>query len=473
MHEKRIHWLMMGVILLVGLLSACSGSGSNQLRASGVVEAVEVAVAPELGGRVVEVFVEEGDPIQEGEALLRMDDQVLTQQMAQAEAAYETAQASQNAAQSMLDSAEAGLSAAQAGVKLANVQYELELAAARAQDSPARTQAWAQVFPYSFDLPTWYFEKSEYLAGAEAEIEAASEMLEDERAKYEAVLEATGSDELIAAEERLLDAQAAFEVARELWERRVASPDRSYMDDFIDQLYDDAKDELDAAQDDYNALLDEDEAKDVLEARAHLAVAIERYETALDQRDQLLVGRESLRVQAAQAGVEQAEANVTMAQAAVEQAHAAVEQADTVVAQAQAALDLLEVQLDKLSVDAAVSGVVMTRSVEPGEVVVPGMTLMTIGQLERLTITVYLPEDRYGQIAIGDEAEVSVDSFPDKTFEAVVMRIADRAEYTPRNVQTEEDRKTTVYAIELSVKDPGDSLKPGMPADVVFVVAEE
>ncbi len=473
MREKRILWLLIGIVLIAGSLSACDSSGSDTLRASGVVEAVEVVVAPELGGRVIEVFVEAGDAVREGDALFSMDDEVITQQVAQAEAGYKAALASQDAAQSMLDSAEAGLSAAQAGMELAGVQYEMELAVARAQESPARTQAWAQVYPYSFDLPTWYFEQSEYLAGAEAEIEAANEMLADERANYEAVLETSGSEDLIAAEERLLKAQAAFEVAKELWDRQVASQKRSYMDDFIDDLYDEAKDELEAAQDDYDVLLNEDAAEEVLEARARLAVAIERLETALDQRDQLLVGRDSLRVQAAQAGIVQAEANLTVAEAAVEQAQAAVIQADTVVTQTQAALDLLDIQLDKLTVKASVSGVLMTRSVEPGEVVVPGMTLMTIGQLERLTITVYLPEDRYGQISLGDEAEVSVDSFPDETFEGVVVRIADRAEYTPRNVQTEEDRRTTVYAVELTVDDPGDSLKPGMPADVVFSVVEE
>ncbi len=473
MREKRNLCLLISIVLTAGLLSACDSSGSDALGASGVVEAVEVVVAPELGGRVIEVFVEAGDAVREGDALFSMNDEVLTQQVAQAEAAHKAALASQDAAQSMVDSAEAGLSAAQAGVELAGVQYEMELAVARAQESPARTQAWAQVFPYNFDLPTWYFEQSEHLAGAEAEIEAAAEMLADERANYNAVLETSGFADLISAEERLLKAQAAFEVARELWDRQVASQKRSYMDDFIDDLYDEAKDELEAAQDDYDILLNEDAAEDVLEARARLAVAIERLETALDRRDQLLVGRDSLRVQAAQAGIEQAEAYLSVAEAAVEQAKAAVIQADTVVTQTQSALDLLEVQLDKLTVKASVSGVLMTRNIEPGEVVVPGMTLMTIGQLERLTITVYLPEDRYGQIALGDKAEVSVDSFPDGTFEAVVVRIADRAEYTPRNVQTEEDRRTTVYAVELTVDDPGDSLKPGMPADVAFAAAEE
>ena len=93
---------------------------------------------------------------------------------------------------------------------------------------------------------------------------------------------------------------------------------------------------------------------------------------------------------------------------------------------------------------------------------------MTLGQIDKLSITVYIPEDKYGQINLGDRATLSVDSFPDETFEATVTRIADQAEYTPRNVQTKEDRQTTVYAVELSVSDPEGKLKPGMPTDVVF-----
>ena len=85
-----------------------------------------------------------------------------------------------------------------------------------------------------------------------------------------------------------------------------------------------------------------------------------------------------------------------------------------------------------------------------------------------MTVTVYLPENKYGQIKLGDTAELSIDSFPDEIFKAVVMRIADEAEYTPRNVQTQEDRQNTVYAIELAVNNQDEKLKPGMPADVEF-----
>ncbi len=94
---------------------------------------------------------------------------------------------------------------------------------------------------------------------------------------------------------------------------------------------------------------------------------------------------------------------------------------------------------------------------------------MTIGILDNLTITVYISEDLYGQIKLEDQAELSFDSFPDMVFSGVVARIADQAEFTPRNVQTKEERQNTVYAVKLTVTDPDHQLKPGMPAEVVFI----
>jgi hypothetical protein len=91
-----------------------------------------------------------------------------------------------------------------------------------------------------------------------------------------------------------------------------------------------------------------------------------------------------------------------------------------------------------------------------------------MADLSGITITVYVPEDRYGQISLGQTAQVSVDSFPGEAFNAEVIHIADEAEFTPRNVQTVEGRSSTVYAIKLKVTDSESKLKIGMPADVVF-----
>jgi len=181
-----------------------------------------------------------------------------------------------------------------------------------------------------------------------------------------------------------------------------------------------------------------------------------------------LAGDQSLGVQAAAAGLAQAEAQVGQAEAALAQAKAQVAYAEKNLAQAQAARSAIEQQIQRLTIRAPIDGTILVRTVDPGEVIQPGVVGITLGILTDLRITVYLPENQYGKVHLGDRAEVRADSFPDETFEAEVIRIADEAEYTPRNVQTQEERQTTVYAITLSVKGTEGKLKPGMPADVIF-----
>lgn len=113
-------------------------------------------------------------------------------------------------------------------------------------------------------------------------------------------------------------------------------------------------------------------------------------------------------------------------------------------------------------------GVVLERLVEPDEFVAPGSTVLVVAALDALTLKIYVPEDRYGQIALGQTYAIAVDSFPDETFSGTVKFISDRAEFTPRNVQTTDSRKTTVYAVRLDLAPTGGKLKPGMPADVYF-----
>jgi len=160
----------------------------------------------------------------------------------------------------------------------------------------------------------------------------------------------------------------------------------------------------------------------------------------------------------------QAQFDLLKAGARPQQLDAAQAQVDA----AQAAVDALDIQIGKLTLTAPVDGVVLSRALEPGEVASPGATLLVLGQLNDLTITVYVPEDRYGSIHLEQTAQVSADSFPGQSFPATVAHIADQAEFTPRNVQTASGRKTTVFAIRLKVSDLSGKLKPGMPADVKF-----
>jgi HlyD family secretion protein len=117
-------------------------------------------------------------------------------------------------------------------------------------------------------------------------------------------------------------------------------------------------------------------------------------------------------------------------------------------------------------------GTVLERLVEPQEFAAPGSTVMVVAQLDDLKLKVYMPENRYGQIMLGQRYPVAVDSFPDETFWGQVRSVADKAEFTPRNVQTKDSRETTVYAVELALEPSGGKLKPGMPADVTFAVGE-
>ncbi len=193
----------------------------------------------------------------------------------------------------------------------------------------------------------------------------------------------------------------------------------------------------------------------MLKARAALSVAYERYQVAQDILTSLKTGEDSPQVSIAAAGLEQAKSVLAQAESAVKGA--------------EASLALLDTQIGKLTITAPTDGVVLTRNVEVGEFVQPGATSLVLGQLDQLTITVYVPEDRFGEIQIGQSATVSVDSFPGLTFTATVIQIADQAEFTPRNVQTVEGRSSTVYAIKLSVDNPEGKLKIGMPADVLFI----
>ena len=247
-------------------------------------------------------------------------------------------------------------------------------------------------------------------------------------------------------------------------DRKIDQEGKEDIENYLDIIHDDAEAELEAAQAAYETLLSDQSYSDVLEARGRLAVSRERSETALDRLNALLTGGHAKTVKAAEAGIEQAEAAVEQAQANLVYAESSIAQGEQSVAQAQAGIEIIDLQISKLEV----SGTFMTRNIEPGEVIQPGMAAFTIGQLDQLTIKVFVPENIYGQINLGDSASVWVDSFPGETFSAKVVRIADQAEYTPRKVQTQEDRQTTVFEITLKVADPSGKLKPGMPADVRF-----
>jgi HlyD family secretion protein len=139
------------------------------------------------------------------------------------------------------------------------------------------------------------------------------------------------------------------------------------------------------------------------------------------------------------------------------------------VVQAEAALQLAETQLAYTRVIAPVSGTVIRRDVELGETVLPGSALMTLADLSTMEVKVYIPGPMLGKIRIGQRVDLVTDSYPDRRLRGSVATIADEAEFTPKNVQTRDERVRLVYRVKVRVPNPDGILKTGMPVDAWFV----
>lgn len=447
-HRKRILIPIVILLALGGLsiwywVNGGRAAGNGALDASGTVEAVEVMVAPEMGGRVAEVLVEQGDRVTAGDLMLRLDDSLLQAQRQRAAAALETAKKNLSVAQSGIDLAQSGLRAAEAGLQAAQAKEQAELV------------------PAQRALNELYENNDVALAEAQRAVSAAHRVVRDAQYLWDNYTLPSNQKNLTASEAISMTLQV-LERARERFE-----PYR--YEDSGNDTREALKEILDEAQSDYDTAVRRMELEMGLQAAKALLDKSERDLAKLQDGpnpDDIAVLE--ARIQAIQAGTKQAEAAVDQAQATVVQASERVAQAQAAVDQAQAELNLIDVQIEKLRVYSPSPGVVISRNVEPGEVIQAGAALMVIGELDQLKITVYIPEDLYGQIKLGQEARVTVDSFPGETFKATVTHIADKAEFTPRNVQTVEGRKTTVFAIELSIQNTDGKLKPGMPADVSF-----
>lgn len=407
------------------LVTQSAGDEDGALTASGAIEAVQVNVAPELSGKVTDVAVAEGQSVTKGQPLLSLDPSLLTAQRAVASAA--------------VDSANAALAAAQ-------TKYDQTLEAALAAQSTQRAKDWQASAPSEFDQPGWYIEQEAQIASAQAELEDARKAIDDAQANLDQVVTDLKNSDYLEAEQELADARAAFIIAEQVKDQAAKASDNGGLNDAAQDYYDDALARLDDAEEAYNDLLNSDEADDIEYARGKVFVAQQRYDAAY------------ARLLALQTG-----ANSPVVIAAAKE----LDKAKSALSQAEASLALIDAQIVKLEVKAPMDGIILTRNVEPGEFVQPGSSVFALADLSALAITVYIPEDRL-VVRLGQSAEVSVDSFPGEIFSAAVVYISDKAEFTPRNVQTVEGRSSTVFAVKLSVQDPDGKLKIGMPADVVF-----
>lgn len=407
------------------------------LSASGFIEAEELQIAPELGGRVAELLVEEGDDVEAGQLLARLDRTLLDAQI--------------ESARAKVDVAEAELSQVKAGARPERIrQAEAGLAQAEAARDGAH-QAWQDAAAIR-DNPQ---ELDAQIARARAEVEAAEAALAQATALKDAAE---------IAHDSFWDAREAIEDAQEQWKEipeplRPAKPELKAQLDFhlIPTNY-------------WKAWVGVNTAKARLEgARAALADLLAMRRNPQDLEAQVDAAR--AQYESAKAGVLQAQAQLDGLRAGATEEQIAAAEAQ--VQQAQAALETLLREREKLSIAAPVGGLVLELSIHEGELAAPGGTMLTLGDLDEVTLTVYVPEDKLGQVKVGQKVEVQVDSFPDRTFTGQVVAIASEAEFTPRNVQTKEERVNMVFAVDVRLPNPDHALKPGVPADATIITEEQ
>ena len=142
-----------------------------------------------------------------------------------------------------------------------------------------------------------------------------------------------------------------------------------------------------------------------------------------------------------------------------------IDQAQARVEQAQAALALAQTQLGYTKIYSPLSGVVLSKNIEPGEYVAPGTPVVTVGDLVNSWLRAYVSETDLGRVKVGQKVRVTTDTYPGKIYEGKVSFISSQAEFTPKNVQTEKERIKLVYRIKIDIQNPNMELKPGMPAD--------
>ena len=421
------------VVIVLAIIAALyfgftklSNGNSGDLTASGSIEATIINISPELAGKISKVEVDEGSSVKANAALLHLDPSLLNAQQA--------------LAASQVVSAKAALASAQ-------TKYDQTLQSALSTQDASRAKDWRVSAPDQFNQPAWYFAQTEEITAAQQEVDNAKTALDATLTNLDKVITDLNNADYVKAEKGLSQARAAFMVADSVRVDAENAVQGGGLQNAAYDYYNLTLKQLNDAQRDFNALTNSQAEHDIQYARGQVVVAQQRYDSAYTRLLSLQTGTQS---------------------PAVVSSKNALDQAQTAVDQAQSNLDLIDAQMAKLDVFSTSDGVILTRNVEPGEFVQPGAVALTMADITDLTITVYVPEDRYGKIKLSQSAEVRVDSFHDQTFTATVIHIADQAEFTPRNVQTVEGRSATFYAIKLKVNDPDGKLKIGMPADVVF-----
>jgi HlyD family secretion protein len=395
--KKRLLLIPVGLLLVIagfGVRSWFFQPNEAGLELSGRIEGYETNLGAKTGGRIESVAVREGDRVQQGQVIARLEDEELQAQLAAAQASRAAAQEQVNQAQSQIGVVQSQIQEAQ--LTLQQSQGETTGRVSEAEASVATAQA--------------------QLAEARAQVnqaEAELRLAQLERDRFQALV-ADGA----VAQQQFDQAQTRLETAQEAVETRRAAVAAS--------------------------------ERQVSAAQGRLTQA---------ETTQLNPDIRTAQVDRLQRQLEQANAQLAAAQAEVERA---IANENEVMA-----------RMANLEIISPIDGVVMTRMVEPGEVISAGTTLVTVINLDQVYLRGYIPQGEVGNVRVGQSAQVFLDSAPDQPLAATVIAIDTQASFTPENIYFRDDRVTQVFGLRLGIENPGGFAKPGMPADGRILLPEQ
>lgn len=324
----------------------------------------------------------------------------------------------------------------------------------------------------------------------------AQQLLEAEAALAAAQAEAAALEAGVSPEQEAVlaaqvrQAEAEREAAERLWQallRQLQKPqdlERQILEArtalaMAEQGVERARADLEKARADRDRLpFNQREIADrqVAAAEAALRAAEAERDAARARLEGLLAMRErplslQARVHAAEAQARAAGAALRAAQARLDRARNGPtlwerDQARAAVALAEARRDLLQLQMERLRLTAPFTATVSERLAHEGETVRAGQPVLSLSTVDPLEVTIYVPVSLLGRLRVGQPVLIQVDAFPGERFPGVIARIAPEATFTPRNVQTREERQTLVFAVTARVPNSEGRLKAGMPADV-------
>jgi HlyD family secretion protein len=202
--------------------------------------------------------------------------------------------------------------------------------------------------------------------------------------------------------------------------------------------------------------------------RLRYETALREYERSRETYDLVQEGSRVETIRTAEARLDEGKALLKQAKSnlgRIETTRKEAEAARALVAAARAALDQTAIQLGYARLTAPRTGVITTRSVEPGEVVTPGREVLTLSELATVDLKIFVDETHIGRVKPGQKAEVRIDTFPERTFAGTVTFISPEGEFTPKIIQTQKERVKLVYLVKVSIPNPASELKSGMPAD--------